>query len=394
VHDPLYVRTLLLESGAARVALLVIDLTSLSPDSVASEKAIVAEAAGVDAANVFISVSHTFSAPHFGMMGGASGEQKSKDSMLGEAVASAIRVSASEAKQGLREAAIGFGSGSSNVNVNRDILTSEGWWHGHNEQGVSDKEVSVVKLEARDGSTIAILMNYAVQSSIMNESVMADGGKLVTGDLAGAAARYVERQYGDKVVALFAIGAAGDQEPYLTADRYVLDKDGKFSRIDIGATGFTLVDLLGERLGAEVVRVGGEIKSPRTQAQLKVVSEVLTCKGQAIERDLSSLKPTKSYVYQPSADISAPIYIVRIGEVCLVAVQVELSSSTAIDIKARSPFKDTIVMTMVNGAAKYMADSGSYDRFTYEAMNSMYQKGSAEALEAKILSMLDRLKNE
>lgn len=49
-------------------------------------------------------------------------------------------------------------------------------------------------------------------------------------------------------------------------------------------------------------------------------------------------------------------------------------------------------MTLVNGAAKYMADENSYDKFTYEARNSQYAKGSAEYVEDKILSMLETLK--
>jgi hypothetical protein len=38
----------------------------------------------------------------------------------------------------------------------------------------------------------------------------------------------------------------------------------------------------------------------------------------------------------------------------------------------------TLVMTMVNGASKYMADKESYDNMTYESMNSPFGKGSAD----------------
>jgi len=50
-------------------------------------------------------------------------------------------------------------------------------------------------------------------------------------------------------------------------------------------------------------------------------------------------------------------------------------------------------MTMVNGAAKYMADAESYDKFTYEARNSGFAKGSAEIVAEKMVSMLNQLKN-
>ena len=39
-----------------------------------------------------------------------------------------------------------------------------------------------------------------------------------------------------------------------------------------------------------------------------------------------------------------------------------------------------MLATLVDGGSKYMADAGSYDRMTYEAMNSRFAQGSAELL--------------
>jgi hypothetical protein len=54
--------------------------------------------------------------------------------------------------------------------------------------------------------------------------------------------------------------------------------------------------------------------------------------------------------------------------------------------------KRTIVMTMVNGGAKYMADAESYDKITYAAMNSRYAKGAAELVSSRILQLLAGLR--
>ena len=50
------------------------------------------------------------------------------------------------------------------------------------------------------------------------------------------------------------------------------------------------------------------------------------------------------------------------------------------------------VVTMVNGAAKYLADAGSYDRITYAAMNSPYAAGAAEQVAARIVETLRGLR--
>ncbi|MEV6543971.1 hypothetical protein [Streptomyces sp. NPDC051665] len=81
----------------------------------------------------------------------------------------------------------------------------------------------------------------------------------------------------------------------------------------------------------------------------------------------------------------------RIADTVLAGVQAELNADTGLDLKAASPFPATCVVTMVNGAAKYMADTGSYDRITYEAMNSRYGKGAAETVTARLVELLREL---
>jgi hypothetical protein len=392
IHDSLYSKALIIDNGICRTALVVVDVTSMSEYDVNLRKELVSRDCGADISNIFICASHTFSAPHnlpaFMLV---TDEDKEKDDALRKAINDSIHSSVTSAANSIQPAKIGFAYGKCSVNVNRDILTAQGWWKGSNEQGISDKDVAVIKFESIDGKTLAIFMNYAVQSSIMNESVMENGGKLVTSDLCGAAASFVESQYANETVALFSIGAAGDQEPYLTSNRHIIDKNKQFSRKDIHHEGFVLVELLGERLGSEVVRVSELIECKEAQIPLCVVSDTIRCKGQLIPGNIHDIHPSKKYDYQIKDEHDVPIWIMLIGDIALVGLQVELSSKTGLSIKQKSPFPKTIIMTMVNGSAKYMADAESYDRITYEAMNSMFAQGSAEKVEDKIISMLNNL---
>ena len=83
---------------------------------------------------------------------------------------------------------------------------------------------------------------------------------------------------------------------------------------------------------------------------------------------------------------------VRIGEIALVGVRPELNCISGLAVSNVSPFQNTLVCTMVNGAAKYMADRKSYDRFTYEAMNSPFGKGAAEIVVQQSEELLESLK--
>jgi neutral ceramidase len=379
-RDPLNARVLLLDDGSQRIALAVVDLTSLPAGSVAALKEVIASAGGVQPADILLCASHTFSAPHIGPL---------PEEVVGEAVARATEA----ARRAVRPSRVGFGTGACRVSVNRAVSTRDGWWHGSDDGGVSDPSLAAIRIDGLDGKPVALVLNYAVQSSVMHESATGDRGKLVTGDLAGAACRHVEGQYGG-AVALFLIGAAGDQAPYLTANRYTLDRQGAYSRTDVGEAGYLLVELLGERLGTEAVRVSERIKVWDSGARLAIASTAVTVPAQHIPPRVSDIRPARSYDFRPAGTAEVPVWITRIGDIVLVGLQAELSAATGIAVKNQSPFAKTLVQTMVNGGAKYLPDEASYDRITYPAMNSRYGRGAAEIVAEKLGEILHNLQKE
>ena len=61
-------------------------------------------------------------------------------------------------QQRLAPARIGYGTGVSYINVNRNIIDpkTKRWWEGPNYDGPSDKTVAVIKFETSSGDPIAI----------------------------------------------------------------------------------------------------------------------------------------------------------------------------------------------------------------------------------------------
>ncbi|GAK53429.1 hypothetical protein U14_04694 [Candidatus Moduliflexus flocculans] len=64
VHDKLHVRTLLLDNGATRLGLVVVDMTSLFEEELGRISEIVKREGHVESTNLFIAASHNFSSPH------------------------------------------------------------------------------------------------------------------------------------------------------------------------------------------------------------------------------------------------------------------------------------------------------------------------------------------
>jgi neutral ceramidase len=123
-----------------------------------------------------------------------------------------------EAVARLQPARVAWGTGVSFINVNRDRVdpATNRWWEGPNYAGTSDKTVAVVRFETTGGEPIAVYYNYAVHA------VLTGTLDKISGDIPGATSRYIEDSLGGSAVALFASGAAGDQNPVYFNQTYEL----------------------------------------------------------------------------------------------------------------------------------------------------------------------------
>ena len=123
------------------------------------------------------------------------------------------------AKQKLAPARVGYGTGVSYINVNRQIIDPKTgqWWEGPNHEGPSDKTVAVLKFESLSGEPIAVYYNYAVHAVIAGQLDQ------VSGDIPGATLALhrglVRRQRSSPCGRR---GAAGDQNPIYFQQTYDL----------------------------------------------------------------------------------------------------------------------------------------------------------------------------
>jgi hypothetical protein len=379
------------------VAIAVVDLTSIGDDAVAEMQAAVSKATGVAPANILVVAGHSFSAPHMfspehmppGMTPTA--EEAGRMTAYHEAVLASVSQAAKQAMTRMQGASLRFASATADVNVNRNVPMADGWWLGANDAGPSDKTLGVLRIDGTSGKPIAVLINYAVQSAVMDHSINVGGGKTATSDLGGAAVGHIENRYGGQTVSLFLTGAAGDQLPGYTARTYRYDVDGHFKVGDIGDAGFTLVGAQGGRLGEAAVRASQASKAIPKPAPLRIVSGSVSLDAQQRPDNLQQIQPRHSYTFAVKGKTNAPFWILQIGDVAIVGVQAELSAVTGQRIRQESPFTHTMVVTMVNGAAKYMPDASGYKDITYEAMNAPYGPGSAEVFAAHIITELKSL---
>ncbi len=387
IHDPLHVRAVILQQEEKYV-IVSFELTSLMGGEIALFKKVVSEAAGVEEDHIWICTTHSFSSPHL-----------MPDHQLGTPEKIALRDSyrnnlmqataeaAKRASENLQPAVLKIGTGSCDIAANRDVELADGWWVGTCGDGGTDRTVTVFSLAGASGEPIASIAHYAMQSSVMDQAAGADGKKIVTSDIAGLASAKAEEVLGG--VVLYLIGAAGDQSP---VEKAVTDtfENGERIRTDLHEAGFEICERLSGKLAdviAETVNNAAETDSQK----LTHVKKTILVPAQKMKGNVFTLVPTRNYEFESDGEREMEIEALQIGDAALVGVKPELNFVTAQTIRSQSEFAHTLVCTMVNGAAKYMADQTSFDRFCYESMNSPWDRGAAEHLAEESIQMLKEL---
>ena len=284
ILDHLYSRAIVLDSGGASAALISLDAGAVPEQIWQQVTRQVETELGIPAKNILITATHTHSAPNQQAM----------------RLVPKIVESVKQAKQHLVPARIGYGSGVSYINVNRNIIDpqTKRWWEGPNYDGPSDKTVAVIKFETLGGEPIAVYYNYAMHG------VAAGQLDLVSGDAPGTTSKYIEDTFDDKIVALWSSGASGDQNPIYYQQTYDLReiriKEYASRGIDIsnsmppGGQGLNKKDpqviklmnqqkqmilSMGQFLGEEVMHVMRGMERMDTSVQIDGRQKTVQCPG-------------------------------------------------------------------------------------------------------------------
>jgi neutral ceramidase len=383
ILDHIYSRAIVIDNGTTSAALVSVDAGGV-PDPIwqAVSKQLETEL-GIPAKNVLLSATHSHSVP-----GQLAGPYVQK-------IVESVRL----AKQRLAPARIGYGTGVSYINVNRNIIDSKTrrWWEGPNYEGPSDKTVAVVKFETLSGDPIAVYYNYAMHGVTVGQL------DLVSGDAPGTTSKYIEDSSDDNIVALWSSGAAGDQNPIYFQQTYDLReiriKDYAKRGIDIsnsmppGGQGLnkkdpTVIKLMnqqkqmilsmGQFLGEEVMHVMREMD--RTESNIRVDGrfKTVSCPGRERTNEGRAGFPGE---YKEAAPVDIRLGLLRLGDIMIGAVNAEVFNPIAQRLKKESPYARTMMATLTNGSARsgYIPHDAGYGMYTFEVLSSRLQPGCAES---------------
>ncbi len=322
--DPLYVKVLQTE----QVVFVSFDATSMPGKAVSYFKHVVSRETGMPEENIIISMTHSFSSPHF------NGEENYK--AFEEALIKAIQ------KIELKEAGIGFGRSECAINVQRNVKTEQGWWIGRDLKGFSNRDVKSIFF-FHDEKPFACLVNADVQSSC----VMEKDPTAVSADLPGALADAYRKE---GIACFFLAGACADQAP-LNDDHLTLAAELKNSIL---------------------------IPEIEPWEEEELHTSFVSLEMQEMTIPTKELTPHTSFNFVPAREIArVPIIFLRWNNITLCMTSPELNSGYGVMIEELLPERSMIV-TMTNGAFKYLPQEWDFENITYEAMNTVLARGSDE----------------
>jgi neutral ceramidase len=379
ILDHSYARAIVIDNGATRAALVSADAGMLGEQVWRTVSQRIQKELDIPAQNLIMNPTHTHSAS------GGSADQ----------VFNVIKA----AKEKLRPARIGYGTGVSYINVNRNIIDrkTNKWWEGPNYDGPSDKTVAAIKFETTNGEPIAVYYNYACHAVVTGNTDM------LSGDYPGATSRYIEDSFDDKIVAVFSSGAQGDQNPIYFQQTFDLRdiriKDYASRGQDIsnamppGGQGLNKQDptvkrlldqqkqmilSMGQFLGEEVKRVLREMTRMSADGRIFAAQKMVSFPGRnRIGQGRAAVEAT----YTDGPDVQLRLSLLMIDDIAIAGCNAEIFNMIAQRFKRESPIGRSIFVSMANGSGNsgYIPNDAAFGYQTFEVLSSRCKPGYAES---------------
>ncbi|MGA2132911.1 MAG: neutral/alkaline non-lysosomal ceramidase N-terminal domain-containing protein [Bryobacteraceae bacterium] len=392
-HEHLYIRAIVLDNGVTRAALIGADQGGLGEDVWSAASKQIAEELKCPVENIIMSATHSHSAVPSGPP--PSGPPQQGAGHVAEAMMDAVR----QAKAKLQPAQVGFGTGFSYLNVARDAVSEDThlWTQAPNLEAPSDKTVAVVKFTTPTGEPIAAYVNYAMHP--INGYLVG----ITSADFPGAACRYVEQAFDDKMVTIFTQGASGDQNPLLMRP----STNALASKSGVKITGYELVrepveaplrdgkvahgkldpkvadnlerwmESEGQLLGEEVIRVMTNTRKMAGEVSIWGGQNNLSCPGR---RRTNTGREGSPGTYEDGDPVNIRLGVVGIGDIALTTVNAEVYNLISQRMKKRSPMTNTVMVTLANGRANsgYIPNDAAFGAYTFQVLGSRLKPGCAE----------------
>lgn len=414
-HDPFHSRALVLDDGQTTLAMVVVDVLGAGPEVLNEAKAIAAQQTGMAPDNMLICSTHTHSGPSVNTRTETAAAYYK---VFVEGIANSII----RAHAALRPAAIGAAS-----HPLPDEVFNRRWYlkpgqmplnpfgkfdrvkmnPGTNPTvidrpaGPTDPDITILSIQDTKRKPLALFANYA-----LHYVGGAPKGQM-SADYFGEFARVMPFRIGgeENFVAMMSNGASGDinnipfgttrppREPFEQI-RLVAAKAADTAWLAHQKIGKHLTQT---RLGMVQREVSLKYRRPSPQ-DVAEAKAVLAIKDKTAIEQLPRLaqnyaRSVVSAAERPEDQLTVQIQAIRIGDFAVCGIPFETFVEIGLDLKKRSPFKQTMVIGLANGRHGYLPTLEQHPLGGYETWigTNQVQEDTSVILTNHLLEMLQEL---
>jgi len=387
VKQDIYAKALALEDASGnRSVIVTLDLIGVPKAMRDSVSAKVQQQFGLDPKALMLNSSHTHSGPavrqNLEILFQFTDDEKARAQRYRDFLEGQVVTAVGKALQNIRPVTVAYGVGSAPFAANRRALRFLEEDPNSNPVKTVDHSVPVLRVQAEDGSLLAVLFGYACHNTTLTGEFNA-----VAGDYAGFAQQELQTRY-PGTTAMFVMLCGGDQNPEPRSQAELAQTHGR-----------TLADSVAATLGKEqeLLPVRGEVRSALRMESLPF--ESFTRQQFEEERgDKNIYKKRRAEWMLGRMDrgedvsaISYPIQVLRIGsDFGIVGLGGEVVVDYALDIKKANPKLHLMVAGYTNDVMGYIPNQRILAEGGYEADESMIYYGQPTKLKPEVE---DRLKD-
>ena len=418
VDDELLAKALVIDNGAARLALVTCDLIVMPQGMADAAKERIAARCGIPAENVMINATHTHTAAGIADLLGTN-EDAEYVAWAPRKIADAVEI----ATQRLEPARVGFATAHEDrISFNRRWHMRDGTVRMNPGAGSpdlvkptypKDPEVTMLYAEGADGRPIAAVSNFVLHY------VGTDNGLAISADYFGHFHRLVQRYLDPQCVGMLWNGTSGDinNNDYSGQRKWTASGHKqaiKMANVLAGhlITEIQLMEMHDELELDAAVDTFEFTRKSITEEDLAMAEKILAAPagtysdydsgpfswvvGQMLPHQLSDVYAAECQrlARMPLTHI-APVQVLRLGEAAIVALPGEIFVEFGLEIKEQSPAAPQFVVSLANGYIGYvctdkaLTEHGGYE--TWAGYSSLGGVGTGPAMQQCALNLLNRL---
>ena len=391
IHDPLYSKALVLSSGDAEIAIVMVDICGMDKEFIGEVKQSIAQVTGISAENILIAATHTHYAGSIADLLGSPCDFPYRKSLGKKILQSVV-----EARKKTKPAKIGFVSvdvpehvvcrryymkpGYKAINPvtgGLDIIkTNPAGGEDYIDRRASevDPELSAIAIQSIDGKWISLLANYSMH--YVGDCAYGT----ITADYFAVFARHITSKLGagKDFVAMLSNGTSGEANiwDFFQPDRYPKGEHQKKELIGSGLAD-KLQGALEKIEWKSEVTLSGTLQFVTLGVRKPTADEVEAAKKIVAETDYRLINPDAEAMKKIYAreqvllneypdEIEFPIQALKIGDITIGALGGEFFAETGLDLKKRIATEKYFTITMANGYIGYIPPAHEIEKGGYE----------------------------